>query len=476
MFFPVSLKIWLTINTLMSSELNRKFSDHLKEKEFFSKTDGILVGVSGGLDSLALLHLLHFGPAFKGLKLVVGHFDHGMRQRSNRDALWVRGLAKSWGIDCEIGQAKTSLSSENDARKARYRFFEKTRISWGLKWVLTAHHADDQAETVLFRILRGTGLLGLKGIPESRSPGIIRPLLPFCRSELESYAEEVGIQSLQDPTNLDTRFARNALRNEILPRIEETVAANARSSLVQLGQIAHESQNAWNSVLRNVYDDLILSSNIDRIVLDRGVFLSFNDSACAIILRDLARQRLDSSLTEAATRAALAFARTSQSGCSFQLGSSVWLHRSFDRFFFGGIKEDQADQSFEIKMPGIGMSNLKLGGKKWHASWSTEIVLQEPLCENFSLEDLVFPLQIRSWEPGDRMRHSYGSKKLKKIFSEKRVSLEKRLQTPIVVDAMGRTIWVPGVSRTSLFVVGKETGRFSISVSNSDEEEDLVVF
>ncbi len=454
----------------MPHKLNRRFREHLKGKDFFSESDGILVGVSGGLDSLVLLHLLHFDPIFAGLKLVVGHFDHGMHQQSDRDALWVRGLAKSWGISCEIRRTRATLSNENDARKARYRFFEETRISWSLKWVLTAHHADDQAETVLFRILRGTGSFGLKGIPEFRSPGIIRPLLPFCRYELEDYAEKVGIQSLQDPTNLDSRFARNALRNEILPMIEETVAEGARSALVQIGQIAREDQRAWDSVLQNVYDALILDSNSDRIVLDREIFLSFNDGACAIILRDLTR-RLGLRLTKAATRSALAFARTSQSGNSFQLGSSVWLYRSFDRFFCGKKKEGHLDQSFEIKVPGAGMANLKLGEKEWRACWSTDAVLDMPWCESFLLDNLAFPLCIRNWVPGDRIRYSYGSKKLKKVFTERKMSQEERLGTPIVVDALGRTLWIPGVSRTSLFVASKDAGSFSMSIFSPGEGE-----
>ena len=452
----------------MPHELNRRFRGHLKEKEFFSKNDGILVGVSGGLDSLVLLHLLHFDPFFNDLKLVVGHFDHGMRQESDRDALWVRGLATSWGISCETRRTGKILSSENDARKARYKFFEETRTSWALKWVLTAHHADDQAETVLFRILRGTGLFGLGGIPEVRSPGIIRPLLPFCRYELEEYAEQIGIKPLQDPTNLDSRFARNALRNEILPKIKETVAEGARSSLVRLGQIAREDQSAWNSVLQNVYDGLILDSNSDRVVLDREIFLSFNDDACAIILRDLTR-RLGFRLTEVATRSALAFARTSKSGSSFQLGSSVWLYRSFDRFFCGEKSEDYPGQSFEIKVPEAGAVNLKLGGKEWRACWSTDVVLDIPWSESFLLENLAFPLCIRTWDPGDRIRYSYGSKKLKKVFTERKMSQEERSETPVVVDALGRTLWIPGVSRTSLFVAGKGTGSFSMSVFNPSE-------
>jgi len=449
----------------MLYELNRKFREHLDRRKFFSPDDGILVGVSGGLDSLVLLHLLHFDPFFSDLHIVVGHFDHRMRNESHRDALWVKGLAKSWGVTCQVGRASRRLYSENDARIARYSFFENTKISLGLKSVLTAHHADDQAETILFRILRGTGLLGLKGIPESRSPGIIRPLLPFHRDELEDYAEKVGIHPLEDPSNVDSGFARNALRNDILPQIEENVARGARSALVRLGQIAREDQKAWDSVLQKIYDDLILHRDSDRIVLDRDAFLGYNDGVCAIMLRDLCN-RFGYNLTDSATRSALNFSRNSQSGNSIQLGRAIWLHRSFEKLSLDKTECNRNRDGFEIEMPGVGMADLKLGNKEWIACWSTEVVFEDPWCEVFALENLVFPLCVRSWNPGDRITYSYGSKKLKKVFTEKKMSIQNRIETPVIVDAKGRTLWIPGVSRTSLFVAGKDAGKFSMSVSN----------
>ena len=450
----------------MLCDLNYRFQEHVEEKKLFSRDDGLLVGVSGGLDSLVLLHLLHFDPVFAGLNIVIGHFDHGMRSQSHLDALWVKGLAQAWGIRCEIGRADYMLSSENDARIARYKFLEDTRDSLNLDWVITAHHADDQAETVLFRILRGTGVWGLNGILESRSPAILRPLLPFSRDELEEYAKRMGIQALQDPTNFDSGFARNALRNEILPQIEENVAPAARHSLIRLSQIATEHRNAWSSVLQKICADLILSSDSDRMILDRKLFLSFNDEACAIILRELC-QKFAVNLSESATRSALVFSRKSQSGNRMNIGGSMSLIRSFDKLLLVKTESKLMGESFVIEVPGVGIADLTLGRKRWTTSWSTEVVLEDAWCEVFCLKQLVFPLCVRNWNPGDKITYSYGSKKLKKIFSEKKISVERRFETPVVVDAMGRTLWIPGVSRTSLFIAGKETGMFSMSVSSS---------
>ena len=135
----------------------------------------------------------------------------------------------------------------------------------------------------------------------------------------------------------------------------------------------------------------------------------------------------------------------------------------------GKKSEDYPGQSFEIKVPEAGAVNLKLGGKEWRACWSTDVVLDILWSESFLLENLAFPLCIRTWDPGDRIRYSYGSKKLKKVFTERKMSQEERSETPVVVDALGRTLWIPGVSRTSLFVAGKGTGSFSMSVFNPSE-------
>ncbi|MCZ6824267.1 MAG: tRNA lysidine(34) synthetase TilS, partial [Gemmatimonadetes bacterium] len=389
--------------------LAQDFTDHVVRRGFFTAGDRILVGVSGGMDSLALLHLLRFSPGLPVTELVVGHLDHGMRSESDADALWVRGWATAWGLECRLGRAESGLSSEEEARHARYAFFERERQALGARWVLTAHHADDQAETILFRIVRGTGLHGLCGIPEERAPGILRPLLPFPKERLSEYADAAGIRSREDSSNDDPRFARNVIRNEILPRLESGVAPGARRSLLRLGRLASGEEAAWASVLGALVRDLVIDENGVRIEIDRVAFLAHHEGVRARILRELAR-RLGAKLGEAGTASAVAFASGGASGHGLPISGSVWLNRSFDRLVFRQASEPGMDESLDIKCPGEGRGVVLIGGRDWSVTWSLELGARSRWVERFSVSGLEFPLTLRGWSSGDRMKHSYGSK------------------------------------------------------------------
>ena len=182
-------------------DLLRRFIRELSGPEDPQDGDSLLVALSGGLDSLVLLHLLRFGQGLPSFRLHAAHFDHRMRPGSEADSLWVKGLCQAWGVPLQKEEAISPPASEEEAREMRYEFLFRAREGCGARWLLTAHHADDQAETVLFRALRGTGLHGLSGIPRRREPGILRPLLSFTREELEDYAGLRGVRSREDPSN-----------------------------------------------------------------------------------------------------------------------------------------------------------------------------------------------------------------------------------------------------------------------------------
>lgn len=181
-------------------------------------TESVLCAVSGGSDSMYMLSvLLEQG----GRRICAAHFNHGMRgAESDSDAQFVKNYCDGLGIECIIGRADSELKSEEDARNARYAFLERARVELNCELIATAHNADDNAETVIFNLARGTGLKGLCGIPERRG-NIIRPILNVSRSEIESYLEERGIPHVEDSTNAGLDYSRNIIRHKVMPVLKE---------------------------------------------------------------------------------------------------------------------------------------------------------------------------------------------------------------------------------------------------------------
>jgi tRNA(Ile)-lysidine synthase len=227
----------------------------------------VLVAVSGGADSVALLRGLAAVRQPGRGRLVVGHFHHGLRgAEADADAQFVVALAAQLGLDCHCGQARDAVAdtspddrrrrSEAHAREARYRFLRELASRLGARYVATGHTADDQAETVLHRILRGTGLAGLAGIRRVRQlvPGValIRPLLPFRRSETQGYLTARAQPSRCDSSNVDLRFTRNRIRHELLPHVAEWYNPRAVEALIRLARQAADSQRVIEALVEEL--------------------------------------------------------------------------------------------------------------------------------------------------------------------------------------------------------------------------------
>jgi tRNA(Ile)-lysidine synthase len=239
----------------------------------------VLVAVSGGADSVALLCGLAAVRKRGVGRLVAAHFNHGTRgTESDADEAFVVRLCAHLGIVCSVGRAEGntandhSISSEEQAREARYAFLRRTAEQTGARYIVTAHTADDQAETVLHRMLRGTGVAGLAGMRRCRAilPGVslVRPLLNLRRTENVEYLGAIGQPYRVDASNQDVRFTRNRIRRDLLPQLADTYNVNVVAALTRLGRLAGEMQE--------VTDDLVdgLTERCVRVQPDGAVTIN----------------------------------------------------------------------------------------------------------------------------------------------------------------------------------------------------------
>src|SRR5690606_25837479 len=352
------------------ARLRGRFRAHLERTRLIEPADTVLVAVSGGLGSGVLLELLRFGLGERAPRLAAAHFDHAMRPGSGADAEWVAGLCTAWDLPLQSGRAATPPRSEAEARAARYRFLEEAADRAGADRIATAHHADDQAETVLFRIIRGTGLRGLAGIPERRGR-IVRPLLPFRRAELEAYARAAGLRHRVDPTNLVLGYARNRLRHDVLPRLER-IAPGAAGALARLAREARAAEHAWESLLDDV-ERQVASIDGEDVLLARERLLSYHPHVRARLLRRLLR-RFGSHPDRAGTRAALEFIRLGASGGHFDVIGGVRLEREFDRIRMRPVprraESAAGDRPLIITRPERGEGVAIIGGRRLAVEWT----------------------------------------------------------------------------------------------------------
>ena len=449
---------------MSGSGLDDRFRDHLEATGWLRGATAAIVGVSGGLDSMTLLYLMRFAGPAPELSLHAAHLDHRMRAGSGADAAWVRGICDEWGVTFHLRTAAEPVRSEAEGRELRYAFFEEVRHGTGAEAVtMTGHTADDQAETVLFRIARGSGPRGLRGVHPRRPPALLRPLLPFWRRELEAFAAARGIPSREDPSNRDPCWTRNRLRHQILPALEEAVPG-AGAALVSLAGTSRLESGALNELLDQRIEALTVAarpfaprrpgpatdSPPRALHLDREALAAASDPVLTLLLRR-AVSRLGGRPGQAATDDLLRFVRSSPSGRRLTLAGGVTVdHR------LGEIRIRRAEDG-GLAPPGRGSAALRIDAEpgegafasgRWRAdvAWGPAPRRGFPLVARFLSGVVPFPLSLRPWAPGDRIDMPYGSKKVKKILLEARIPADRRPGFPVLADAEGAIVWIPGVA------------------------------
>lgn len=448
--------------------------------DMFTFGENVLVGVSGGPDSMALLHILHTLAPTYGIRLAVAHLNHGLRPMdADNDESFVKQAAQKLELAFHRRQAKLSSkngSVEEKARVARYAFFDDVMNAHGYTKIVLGHQKNDNAEAVLLHLLRGSGIRGLAGIPPVRDRRVVRPLIRLGRDEIMTYLKDHQISFVMDATNADPAYERNRIRHHLIPLLEKNYNTNIVDTLHRTADLCREEETWFNhhlqpligkvvSQLRHAYlelDNQVLSGEslaVQRRLI-RGALNKWHghlrrmgayhiDTVISLIPAEAIGKRvsLPNGITAERKTNCLCFSRGDQSDSS---ASSIPL---------GFCYTVPAIESLPLAVD-IPESDCRLIIEMDALSRSDDLPFHDSDRAWFDLDDLAFPLHIRSIKPGDRINPfgMQGSQKIKKLFIDRKIQVAQREKIPLL-ESQGILLWVIGIRRSNQAIVTKQTER-----------------
>lgn len=389
-----------------------------------------VVAVSGGVDSIVLLHLLAHADRYR---LRVAHFDHGWRDDSDRDRRFVQQMARIYDLPFHSQRADGLKISEEAGRNSRYAFLHGLANQYGADGIITAHHLDDRQETSLFNILRGSGWVG--AAPMINSEGkLLRPLLKVRKSELYDYARHHGLPWREDRSNADIRFDRNFLRHEVLPQARRQQAdfdQQYNDSLQQLDQLNQQLSLEIDRIIKPAY-----KNNPPRFEFDRKLLVDLSLVSLKQVLATATR-RLEPGIQLSANllnQLAL-FTKKASVGSQKSLPAKLKLAIGYDKV---AIAFDNQTSTIAVALDLLPQSSQQFGNM-----WISYGEMARPMVQ---LEPQ--PLKVRSVRPGDRIAPvgMAGRKKLQDLFVDAKISRQERQIYPVIVSLSGEVVWVPGLA------------------------------
>ena len=426
----------------------------IQRQRLFEPGETVVVAVSGGADSVALLDILSRLEA-GSLRLVVAHVNHGLRgEASDGDEEFVSGLAARYGFPCESLRAEVAalslslhISLEDAGRRERYAFFARVAKAYGAASIALAHHRDDQAETVLIRLLRGAGGAGLSAMGSLSQGTLKRPLLPVSRAEIERYLREAGLSHRTDASNADTTILRNSIRHELIPmlarynpKIAERLAATAEILANDEELLQGLTETAYTRLAGT--DTAAVTLAVDALTREpRGLRLRLYRRALAEQRGDL--QRLSLSHLDAIDGLVLSARPNSR----IKLPGDCIVSRSYNALRFSGALAP-GEPGFALVIEGPGSHQLPDGRRLQVESVPRPDSLDAGSRRVSYLDPAAapFPWLLRSFAPGDRFRPlgMTGAQKVKNLFMNEKIPAAERRRIPLLISA-GRILWVCGV-------------------------------
>ncbi len=395
----------------------------------------VLLAVSGGADSSALLVGTALVRSQLALSVEVATLDHGLRPEAREEGEGVARLAARWGLPCHARGLRLTPGPglEARAREARYAVLEALRRERGLDAVATAHTASDQAETLLMRLVRGTALRGAASIHRAR-PFLVRPLIELTREEVEAFLEEQGVSFVVDPMNVDPAFLRTRIRHEVLPALSRAAGFSVTEHLATFARRVAEDEALLGSLAQAAWRRLELASGELDAVGVRALEVPLRRRVLARLLAEAGAVVDDATLMRAL--------RAVESGRPTALSQGLHLRTAGGRVRCVSRSRPVAPRA-SLVLAGEGASGVQEG-----TGWRFTVASEPPPPGTLGLllpAETRWPLTVRTRQPGDRVRGRAGSRKLQDVLVDRRIPAERRGALPVVVDAEGNLLWVPGV-------------------------------
>ena len=411
-----------------------------------NENDVIILGCSGGPDSMALMDVLLKLRKKFNLSIVCAHVNHKLRVESDDEMVWLEDFCKKKDVIFEkmIINNYGDDNFHNEARNFRYNFFESLVHKYGAKYLMTAHHGDDLMETILMRIARGStlsGYAGFKKISVKEDYTILRPLIYVTKDELLSYNKDNGVEYVIDKSNFSDKYTRNRYRKEVLPFLKKE-DPNVHLKFLKYSELLFDCDEyldvETDKYAKTLYNDKYIEINkfkeLDNVIQNKFInkLLESYYEDDMILISDVHVDLIKSLIY------------SNRANSFIYLPNAVKVIKSYDKVYFK--RETEQIDNYEIEL--LDYANLP-NGKNIKCIESSDV--NNNFYCRLSSKDVVLPLHVRTRKSGDKMKVKglNGSKKVKDIFIDEKISLEKRNNIPIVIDSNDNILWIPGVKKSN---------------------------
>lgn len=435
----------------------------IRRQQLIKKGSSIVVGVSGGPDSLALLNMLYKQMEQVDLNIVAAHVDHMFRGEQSRDEMeFVMAFCEERGITCEARQIdvkayaiKNKLSSQVAARECRYQFFKEILDKHQATYLALGHHGDDQIETILMRLVRGnTGeaLAGMKRKRPFHNGYIIRPLLDFSKEQILHYCNENHLMPRFDPSNEKTDYTRNRFRKYVLPFVKQENPL-AHEKFQYFSETLLEDETYLNALTEKNMNTVIKRKDNSVVEMDINAFLSLplplQRRGIKLILNYL-YVNIPSSLSSIHIESLLSLLSQDHPSGSLDYPDGLKVIKSYQTCLFTFEHDEGREYCHVLEIPSV----VTLPNGYSISCTFTQVPIEKKGNDVFLLseKDFTEPLIVRTRRQGDKikLKGMNGRKKVKDIFIDEKIPLHSRKSWPVVEDGKGNILWIPGLKKSSL--------------------------